>query len=105
MAEVFLPDGDLDTATNQAFLRDIWWRVASKSGAGLTFLRQGIRKFGEDGKAIGWTTVEIEIGWLAYNFARLQATVEQLAVKQGVNIDYQALAKAVVDEQAKRLND
>lgn len=89
--------------SNEDRLKDIHWDIR---GPG-----QVVQKFGEGAAVIGGTTLAIELGWLATNFARIarqldsqSALIEQLAVKQGVTIDYAAIAKAVVDEEAKRLS-
>lgn len=97
------PKEQLDDKPNNEKFRDVWWDTC---GPG-----QVVEKFGEGGAVIGGTTLAIELGWLATNFARVMkqldtqtALINQLAVKQGVVIDYQAIAKAVVDEEAKRLS-
>jgi hypothetical protein len=89
--------------SNQSKLDDLWWDTR---GPG-----QSVPKFDDGGNVIGGTTLEIELGWLATNFARImwkldtqEAVIRELAVKQGVVIDYDEIAKSVVDEQAKRLS-
>jgi hypothetical protein len=69
------------------------------------FARQGEGQSGEIG-------LDGFLAWYDANEAgqnkridTLTAIVEQLAVKQGVLIDYEAVGRAVVDEEARRLNN
>lgn len=89
--------------SNQQRLEDLDW---DNRGPG-----QVVEKFGDDGKVIGGTTWRIEIGWIATNFARVMRKLDEaigilkkIATSQGVIIDYDELAKAIVDEQGKRLS-
>lgn len=88
---------------NQLKLDDIWWDTR---GPG-----QIVPKYGDDGKVIGGTSAALEIGWLATNFARLfrrldeiLLTLRNLAIAQGAVIDYDLIAKKVVDEEARRMS-
>lgn len=116
---VFQPDAALSGPTktpNQKKFEDMWWAICSTTGAGKSFLKSWVPRLGADWRPIPdeHTTVEQEVGALPQNFANLSAqiaglqeTVNQLARGQGVIIDEKAIAaaiaKAVVDETAKRL--
>lgn len=107
-----LPDADLTKLSNQTKLDDVWWGIRSVSGAGRAILRQSISVLDANwNRSKANTTLEIEIGALPQNFkvlreqvSALTELVKQLSIAQGVTIDYQAIAKAVVDEEAKRLS-
>ena len=58
----------LTDQSNQLKFNDVWWDVA---GPG-----QVIDKFGPDGSVIGGTTVDLEAGWQATNFARIHWQLE-----------------------------
>lgn len=106
-----IPDIDLETSSNQKKLNDIWWGVRSVTGAGRGVLRQTVALFDKNWQVSKQTTtLETEVGALPQNFAivrqqiaELTELVRQLSVAQGVTIDYAAIAKAVVDEEARRL--
>lgn len=68
------------------------------------FQRQGEGQSGEIGLDgfLAWSDANFK--GVSGEVAGLKEIVRQLAVTQGVVIDYDAVGKAVVDEQAKRLN-
>lgn len=117
----FLPDANIDDS-NQEKLRAIWWRLCSTTGAGKTILRSWIPRLGANWEPIPntHTTPEQELGALPQNFANVREQIQglsaqvaglkelitQLAKAQGVDgtINYAAVAKAVVDEEARRLS-
>ncbi|MGM7776146.1 hypothetical protein ACSVHC_09025 [Arthrobacter sp. KNU-44] len=109
----FLPDTDIDIPNNQKKLNDIWWRIASVTGAGKTILRSWIPRLGPDWKPLPGqhTTPETELGALPQNFAvvlgavaGLSEQIRQLSVATGAVIDADAIAKKTADEIAKRLS-
>lgn len=103
--------------TNQQKLDDIWWILCAPDGRptlvdliargvwGLGLKRQGRGKvLGDDftpGAIMAWSDANT-MGQAA-ELAELKELVRQLAIKQGVTIDYEAIAKAVNDDAAKRL--
>lgn len=102
MTNVIEPGDNVHSKNYGTKLDDVWWDVR---GPG-----QVIDRVDSYGKVVGTTTVNTEMTWNSANFARVNANiaalselVRQLAVKQGVTIDYTAIAKAVVDEEGKRL--
>lgn len=63
-----LENGDGLKKPNQKKLDDLWW---DNRGPG-----QVVDKYGPDGSVIGGTTVDLEAGWQATNFARLKWQLE-----------------------------
>lgn len=119
---IAVPDEQLEGAkgsSNQQKLKDIWWRICSKTGLSklIAAIAEGVLNFQFDkydqyGKIIGKSSIRNENAWLPGNFARqageiaaLRALLEKSLAAQGVAIDPQAIEDAAARGAQKALDN